>query len=336
MIAEKEIGLETIAEKPVKTESKSIAPVFITQASAMIEILLKIRLIANSRASVFITGESGTGKEVIASLIHYYGDDTRRPFVAINSAALPKDVVDNELFGHEKEAFTGAVSKKEGCFELAHNGTLFLDEIVEMHPQTQAKLLRAIENKSIRRLGGREEIKVDARIIAATNRDLQSSLKSGDLREDLFYRLSVIEIHIPSLRDRKEDIPLLVKHFLSLLTKNYGGSEKRFSDESMEMMMDFDWPGNIRELRNVVERVLLTCSEEIITPKYLPERISGHTAVCEYVKIPIGVSMNIAERMLIDQTLISVQNNISAAARILGLSRKTLHNKLNERRKETC
>ena len=229
-----------------------------------------------------------------------------------------------------------AVSKKEGCFELAHNGILFLDEIVEMHPQTQAKLLRAIESKSIRRLGGREEIKVDTRIIAATNRDLQASLKSGDLREDLFYRLSVIEIHIPSLRERKEDIPLLVKHFLSLLTQKYGGIEKRFSDECMEMMKEFNWPGNIRELRNVVERVLLTCSDEIITPQYLPERISGHAAVCQYIKIPIGVTMNIAEQMLIDQTLASVQNNISAAARILGLSRKTIHNKLNERRTGLC
>ncbi len=336
MIADVEIAPDTIVEKLIKNDVKSAAPFFITQDSAMLEILMKIRLIANSRASVFITGESGTGKEVIASLIHYYGDDRRRPFIAINSAALPKDVVDNELFGHEKEAFTGAVSKKEGCFELAHNGILFLDEIVEMHPQTQAKLLRAIESKSIRRLGGREEIKVDTRIIAATNRDLQASLKSGDLREDLFYRLSVIEIHIPSLRERKEDIPLLVKHFLSLLTQKYGGIEKRFSDECMEMMKEFNWPGNIRELRNVVERVLLTCSDEIITPQYLPERISGHAAVCQYIKIPIGVTMNIAEQMLIDQTLASVQNNISAAARILGLSRKTIHNKLNERRTGLC
>ncbi len=336
MVIEKEIALERFVEKPVKLVSKSVAPLFISQNPAMIEILFKIKLIANSQASVLITGESGTGKEVIASLIHFYGSETHRPFVAINSAALPKDVVDNELFGHEKEAFTGAVSKKEGCFELAHNGTLFLDEIVEMHPQTQAKLLRAIENKSIRRLGGKEEVKVDARIIAATNRDISASLKSGELREDLFYRLSVIEIHIPSLRERKEDIPLLVNHFISLLTKKYGGNEKRFSAESMEMMMDFDWPGNIRELRNVVERVLLTCTEDIVTPQFLPERISGNSAVGRFIKIPIGTSMSEAEQMIIDQTLASVENNKSAAARILGVSRKTLHNKLNDRRNGSC
>jgi DNA-binding NtrC family response regulator len=336
MVLEKEIVLERIVEKPINTLSERVVPVFVTQNPAMNDILFKIRLIANSQASVLITGESGTGKEVIASLIHYYGADSHRPFVAINSAALPKDVVDNELFGHEKEAFTGAVSKKAGCFELAHNGTLFLDEIIEMHPQTQAKLLRAIENKSFRRLGGKEEVKVETRIIAATNRDIRSSLKSGELREDLFYRLSVIEIHIPSLRERKEDIPLLVNHFISLLTIKYGGREKRFSAESIEMMIDFDWPGNIRELRNVVERVLLTCTEDLITPHYLPERISGNIAVSRFIRIPVGISMNDAEQVIIDQTLASVQNNKSAAARILGFSRKTLHNKLNDRRKGTC
>ncbi|MDP1675824.1 MAG: sigma-54 dependent transcriptional regulator [Bacteroidota bacterium] len=336
MVIEKELALDKFVEKPLKLVSKNVAPVFISQNPAIIEILFKIRLIANSQASVLITGESGTGKEVIASLIHHYGADTHRPFVAINSAALPKDVVDNELFGHEKEAFTGAVSKKEGCFELAHNGTLFLDEIVEMHPQTQAKLLRAIENKSIRRLGGKEEVKVDARIIAATNRDIPASLKSGELREDLFYRLSVIEIHIPSLRERKEDIPLLVNHFISLLTKKYGGVEKRFSAESLEMMKNFDWPGNVRELRNVVERVMLTCADVVITPRYLPERISGSTTNDNYIKIPIGTSMDIAEQMIIDQTLAFVNNNKSAAARILGLSRKTLHNNLNERSTGAC
>ncbi len=331
MVMERNVDLEVSSDTNRKTQSRYEAPVFISQSPAMTDILSKIRMIANSQASVLITGESGTGKEVIANLIHHYGNNAERPFVAINSAALPKDVVDNELFGHEKEAFTGAVSKKSGCFELANNGTLFLDEILEMHPQTQAKLLRAIENKSIRRLGGKEDIKVDVRVVSATNRNISNSLKSGELREDLFYRLSVIEIPLPALRERKEDIPLLVDHFITTLTKKNGNGKKRFSDESMEMMMAFDWPGNIRELRNIVERVLLVCPDDVITPDYLPEHISGHKAAGKYITIPVGTSFSVIERMVIDQTLISVNNNKSAAARILGLSRKTLHNKLQGR-----
>lgn len=335
MVVDKQVEAKDIFEGKKEASVRFEAPVFIGQSPAMIELLLKIRLIANSQASVLITGESGTGKEVIARLIHYYGANPERPFVAINSAALPKDVVDNELFGHEKEAFTGAVSKRQGCFELANKGTLFLDEIVEMHPQTQAKLLRAIENKSIRRLGGKEEIHVDVRIIAATNRDIPAALKTGDLREDLFYRLSVIEIPLPPLRDRKEDIPALIHHFVAILTSKYGKGKKEFSKESIELMTAYDWPGNVRELRNVVERVMLVCSDEIIAPCYLPERISGFKAVGKYITIPIGTPLHIAEQMLIDQTLASVDNNKSAAARILGLSRKTLHNKLHGRSKDS-
>jgi transcriptional regulator with PAS, ATPase and Fis domain len=329
MVIEKEI-FEQIKKAEVKKEvsAKYIPPVFISQSPAMTEILLKIRLIANSQASVLVTGESGTGKDVIARLIHHYGENPERPFVAINSAALPKDVVDNELFGHEKEAFTGAVSKKPGCFELANNGTLFLDEIVEMNPQTQAKLLRAIENKSIRRLGGKEDVHVDVRIVAATNRNISAALQSGELREDLFYRLSVIELALPSLRERKEDVPLLVNHFVDVLSQKYGKEKKKFSPEAIALMSEFNWPGNVRELRNVVERVVLVCPDNVITPQYLPEKISGHKATGKYITIPIGTSLNIAEQMLIDQTLASVGNNKSAAARILGLSRKTLHNKL--------
>lgn len=331
MVIEKIAELQQTPDIHLNVQPRVAPPAFISQSPAMTEILMKIRLIANSQASVLITGESGTGKEVIAQLIHYYGEHPNRPFVAINSAALPKDVVDNELFGHEKEAFTGAVSKKSGCFELANNGTLFLDEIVEMHPQTQAKLLRAIENKSIRRLGGKEDVQVNVRIVAATNRNITAALESGDLREDLFYRMSVIEIALPALRDRKEDIPLLANHFLNVLSAKYGITHKRFSPESLELMAAFDWPGNVREVRNVVERVLLVCPDDVVTPQYLPERISGHKPVGKFITIPIGTPLHVAEQMLIDQTLASVDNNKSAAARILGVSRKTLHNKLNEK-----
>jgi transcriptional regulator with PAS, ATPase and Fis domain len=330
MTTENEVLIEQGIEKR-KLSHQLQAPVFIGKSAAMCDILQKIKLVANSQAPVLITGESGTGKEIIARLVHHASDDLARPFVAINSAALPKDVVDNELFGHEKEAFTGAVSKKPGCFELAHNGTLFLDEIVEMHTQTQAKLLRAIENKCIRRLGGREEIHVEVRIVAATNKDIAEALHTGELREDLFYRLSVIEIALPPLRDRKEDIPLLVEHFLTQLSSRYGKPVKTLSPESMEMMLAFDWPGNIRELRNVVERMLLVCPEEIISPKHLPERLNRIRSAQKNIVISIGTSLQAAEKLLIDQTLASVDQNKSAAARILGVSRKTLHNKLNGR-----
>lgn len=302
----------------------AVEPVFVGNSAFVNDLKSKIDLIAQSQVPVLITGESGGGKEVVARLIHHRSSDNKMPFVAINAAALPKDVVDNELFGHEKEAFTGAVSKKAGCFELAHNGTLFLDEIAEMHPQTQAKLLRAIENKAFRRLGGREEVQVDTRVVAATNRDIQSALKSGDLREDLYYRLSVIEIHLPPLRDRKEDIPALAQHFMSLFAKKYEKPEKSFSKSSFEAMMAYDWPGNIRELRNLVERVMVVSPSDVIEPHQLPGRIANCKPQSTSITIPVGTSLREVKRIAIEQTLAAVNNNRSAAARLLGVSRRML------------
>jgi transcriptional regulator with PAS, ATPase and Fis domain len=306
-------------------------PAFVSNDPLVLDILAKVRLVANSDAAVLITGESGTGKDVIAHLIHRMGEKHLKPFIAINCAALPKDVVDNELFGHEKEAFTGAVSKKAGCFELAHGGTLFLDEIVEMHPQTQAKLLRAIENKSFRRLGGKEEVLVETRVIAATNRDVSAALKEGTLREDLFYRLSIVELSIPPLRNRKKDVPFLIEHFISMFAKQYERPPKRFSEESMEMLMAFDWPGNVRELRNIVERMMLVCPDELITMKYLPDKFGHSNSTSNSVIVPIGISLAEAEKILIHRTLDSVNNNKSVAARVLGISRKTLYSKMKGR-----
>jgi len=307
------------------------AHAFISNDPVILDILAKVRLVANSAASVLITGESGTGKDIIARLIHQRGEKRLKPFIAINCAALPRDVVDNELFGHEKEAFTGAVSKKAGCFELAHGGTLFLDEIVEMHPQTQAKLLRAIENKSFRRLGGREEVCVETRVVAATNRNIPAALKDGVLREDLFYRLSVVEFVLPPLRERRGDIPLLAQHFMAVLARHYKQNPKQFSEVSMELLAAYDWPGNIRELRNLIERMMLVCPDETITNRYLPEKIYGAKTVSHSAAVPVGVSLAESERILIHSTLESVQNNKSAAARILGISRRTLHSKLKGR-----
>jgi transcriptional regulator with PAS, ATPase and Fis domain len=303
---------------------------FVSRNPLIFDILSRIKLITNSTASVLISGESGTGKDVLARLIHQSGSGFRKPFIAVNCAALPKDVVENELFGHEKEAFTGAVSKKVGCFELAHGGTLFLDEIVEMNPQTQAKLLRAIENKSFRRLGGREEVLVETRVVAATNRDIQAALKNGQLREDLFYRLSVVEICIPPLRERREDIPILVDHFFDLLTDKYQKINMRFSPDAMEMLMNYKWPGNVRELRNLIERMMLVCPYEIITPEFLPEKIAGARPVSDSMTVPLGISLMESERIIIDRTLESVNYNKSEAARILGISRRTLHSKLKK------
>ena len=306
-----------------------LEPVFIGESPVVKELLSKIDIIASAQVPILVTGESGTGKEVVARLVHHRSRNRSRPFVAINSAALPKDVVDNELFGHEKEAFTGAVSKKAGCFELAHRGTLFLDEIAEMHPQTQAKLLRAIENKSFRRLGGREEVAVDTRIIAATNRNVQKALKSGEFREDLYYRLNVIELALTPLRERREDIDLLIDHFNETLSEQYGKKIKQFSPDALMMLRSFEWPGNVRELRNVLERLILVCPNEVIMPDHLPTHISRKCTVQSTILIPVGTSIKEAEQLLVRRTLDSVNNNKSAAAKILGLTRKTVRKKLS-------
>ena len=317
---------------PKGTESVSHSddaePVLVGQSPAICEIRSAVNLVAKSQTTVLITGESGTGKEVVSRLIHLKSNRSSMPFVALNCATLPKDVIENELFGHEKGAFTGALLKKPGCFELANHGTLFFDEIAEMSLETQAKLLRAIETQKFRRLGGKEEVKVDVRMIAATNKNVGLALKSRELREDLYYRLSVIEIFIPPLRERKEDIALLVEYFLRTFSRNYGKPYQRFDDECMEMLTAYDWPGNVREIRNVVERALVMSNDESLGSEYVPEKIQSHVASRIQINIPLGSSSHEAERILILQTLASAGNNKAKTAKILGLSRKTLHNKL--------
>lgn len=325
-------GGDMVARKGAKIKS----PVFragallIGQSPLIEEVRTAIDLVAPSQTPVLITGESGTGKEVVARLIHLQSGRADKPFIALNCAALPKDVIENELFGHEKGAFTGALDKKAGAFELAHRGTLFFDEVAEMSPETQAKLLRAIETKAFRRLGGKEEINVDARTIAATNKKMVEALKSGEFREDLYYRFSVIEIYMPPLRERRDDIPLLADHFLGTVGRQYGKGLQKFSAESVEILKAYDWPGNVRELRNVVERAVVTCREKVISPKWLPDRISMLQHIGTTVNLPVGISVKDAERRFIMQTLAAVGHNKTKAAQLLGLSRKTLHNKLRE------
>lgn len=293
---------------------------------AIREIEHKIDLVATSSVPVFITGESGTGKEVVARLIHRKSG--KNPFVAVNCAALPRDVIENELFGHEKGAFTGSLALKAGCFELAHNGTIFLDEIAEMNPQTQAKLLRAIETKSFRRLGGRDEVQVDTRIIAATNRDPVAAMKDGQLREDLFFRLSVIEIHLPPLREHNADIVPLLTHFLNHFNQKYSRDLKGFSQDCLNLLTHAEWRGNIRELRNLVERFVLTCPDSTVDVHHLPERFSKQKRKEISINIPLGTPLRNVEETMILRTLDLVQDNKAKAARILGLSRKTLYDKL--------
>lgn len=288
-----------------------------------------INTVAPSDANVFIWGESGTGKELVAKALHAKSKRATKPFIAINCAALPKDILENELFGHEKGAFTGALSQKPGCFELADGGTLFLDEIGEMSTETQAKLLRAIEEQSFRRLGGRNEISVDVRIIAATNREVSSALDQGILRSDLYYRLSVVEMELPPLRARRQDILPLAMHFLRLFSLKYGKEMKGFTSEYIEMLQSYHWPGNVRELRNAIERAVVICPGESISVLDLPEKILKTQSEIMHISIPIGSSVEEAEKKLILETLASVGNNKAKAARILGVSRKTLHNKLH-------
>lgn len=288
-----------------------------------------INTVAPSDANVFIWGESGTGKELVAKALHARSKRASKPFIAINCAALPKDILENELFGHEKGAFTGALTQKPGCFELADGGTLFLDEIGEMSTETQAKLLRAIEEQSFRRLGGRNEIQVDVRVIAATNRQVSTALDQGILRSDLYYRLSVVEIELPPLRERRQDIVPLAMHFLRLFSLKYGKQMKGFTSEYLEMLQSYHWPGNVRELRNAIERAVVICPGESISVLDLPEKILKTQHEIMHISIPIGSSVEEAEKKLILETLASVGNNKAKAARILGVSRKTLHNKLH-------
>src|SRR5699024_7390105 len=251
-------------------KQKGSKPYFITQNEIMLDLLEKVKLVAKTQASVVITGENGTGKEVLAQLISYFSDRSKKNMIAINCGAIPPDLVESELFGHEKGAFTGANAKKEGCFELADKGILLLDEIGEMPLSIQVKLLRAVELGSFRRVGGKKEIQVDVRFISATNKILMDQVKSGSFREDLYYRLNVIELYVPPLRHRKDDIPLLTEYFMNYFADIYGMGTVEMADECLKLFMTYGWPGNVRELKNVIERAVVLCGREPITTAVLP------------------------------------------------------------------
>ncbi len=306
------------------------------ESPAIRKVKEQIKLIAPTDATVLITGESGTGKELVAEAIHQLSPRRNGPFVKVSCAALPETLLESELFGHEKGAFTGAVSSRKGRFELANGGTIFLDEIGEISPRVQVKLLRVIQEKEFERVGGEKTIKVDIRIITATNRDLEKEVKKGNFREDLYYRLRVINIHLPPLRERKEDIPLLLNHFLEEFSKRYSRNIKGFTQKAVEILTSYDWPGNIRELQNVVESCVVLAQGEWIDEDDLPSFIkrtphpAEETEEGDYIKIPIGTPLKEVEKRVIVETLLKNNGNKAQTARQLGIGRKTLFRKLEE------
>ena len=293
-----------------------------------------VELAAPTAASVLITGESGTGKELVAQTIHQLSPRASFPFIAINCAAIPETLLESEIFGHEKGAFTGAADRRQGCFELADRGTLFLDEIGEMTPATQVKLLRVLQERTFRRLGGRTEQSVDVRVIAATNIDPQEAVQKGRLREDLYYRLNVFAFRLPTLRERREDLPLLVQAFINEFNARNQRSIVGLDQQAMRMLEQYAWPGNVRELRNVIERATILASGPFIEVKHLPPVLAQEAPAQHQAQLALspGTTVEEAERRLIMMTLAHTRDNKTRAAEILGISLKTLHNKLNKLR----
>ena len=312
---ELEIRHSTLKEElDAKTSFESI----IGKSAEMLRIFEVVRKAANSKASVLITGESGTGKELIANALHNLSNRRDKPFVKVHCAALSESLLESELFGHEKGAFTGAVARKRGRFELANTGSIFLDEIGEIDQNVQIKILRVLQDRRFERVGGEETLEVDVRIIAATNRDLLQEIAEHRFREDLFYRLNVVHIQVPPLRERKDDIPLLVASFL-----------EEFAKENNKKITGINWPGNIRQLRNCIESAVVMCSGSEITLEDLPPSVSGASDT-DMISIPVGITLAEAEKILIQQNLAVNKGNKSKTADILGIGRKTLHRKIDE------
>ena len=303
-------------------------------SKAMQDVMRIVEMAAPSSASVLITGETGSGKEIVARTIHKLSPRASGPFVAINCSAIPETLMESEIFGHERGAFTGAAERRIGCFELADSGTLLLDEIGEMPAPTQAKLLRVLEDRKVRRLGSKSETPVDVRVLAATNKDPENAVGQGQMRQDLFFRLNVFHIHLPPLRDHKEDIPLLVEYILHDVNEKHGKHVRGIGAEVMDIFMSHTWPGNIRELRNVLERSTIMCEKDMITRSCLPDEFGKTQAKgpsdLSSMRFPVGTTVDAMERELILQTLNATGNNKTRAADLLGISLKTLHNKLKE------
>jgi DNA-binding NtrC family response regulator len=354
LLLERAATQEKLAEHAERLErqlsNQGLLGEMVGSSPKMREVFSLIQQVAPSRAAVLITGESGTGKELAARAIHALSPRRNGPFVALNCAAMPDSLMESELFGHEKGAFTGAVDRRAGCFELAQNGTVLLDEIGDMPVALQAKLLRVLEDSRVRRLGGKNEIQLDVRILAATNSPLDAAIREGKFREDLFYRLNVFPIPLPPLRDRKDDLGPLAAALLGDLNRKHGTKVTDVSKEVMERFRAYNWPGNVRELRNVVERAVILAGEGTVLPAHLAAGFGGQGsppsappatgstgsapaamgAVGDELRIPVGSTIEQAERALIELTLEHTRHNKTRAAEVLGISQKTLFNKLKE------
>lgn len=321
----------SLQHKQLKAEVES-AHTFdkiIGKSAEMQKVFEMIKKVASSKASVLITGESGVGKELVADAIHNLSSRKDHQCIKVHCAALSETLLESELFGHEKGAFTGAENLVKGRFELAHESTIFLDEIGEINPSVQIKILRVLQEKAFERVGGQETINVDVRIVAATNRNLEEEVKNGKFREDLYYRLNVVHIHVPPLRERKDDIPLLIAKFVEEFAEENGKVISGIDARAKSAMYNYNWPGNIRELRNCIESAVVMASGEEITLEDLPPTVSKAAAE-QSISIPANSTLDEAEKIIILQTLAANKNNKSKTAELLGIGRKTLHRKLEE------
>lgn len=342
LLLERAVAQRRLAEYSESLErqlsSRGVLGELVGRSPQMQEIFSLIRQVAPTSATVLITGESGTGKELAARALHQLSPRRDGPFVAINCAAMPETLIESELFGHEKGAFTGAIERRRGCFELAHSGTLLLDEIGEMPLATQAKLLRVLEERRVRRLGGAREIDVDVRVLAASNRSLQEEVRAGRFREDLYFRLQVFEIRMPPLRERPGDLPALCEAIIRDFNQRHQCQVEGVSAQALETLQAYSWPGNVRELRNALERAVILAGAGLLEPRHFlnlaPQSQSRPQPPAppapNEIRIPIGATVDEAERALIEATLRHTGNNRTRAAAILGISQKTLFNKLRE------
>jgi two-component system response regulator AtoC len=302
----------------------------IGESASMRQVFETVQQVAPSRATVLIAGATGTGKELIAKAVHNLSPRKNGPFIAVHAAALPTSLLESELFGHERGAFTGAVERRIGRFELADGGTLFLDEVGELEPPMQVKLLRVLEERAFERVGGAKTLEVDVRLLAATNKDLKKLVSEGKFRDDLFYRLSVVTVDLPPLRERQDDIPLLVKSFLDEFSRENGKQVRELTPEALNVLLAYDWPGNVRELRNAIEQMVVLARAERLTVRDVPPAIRGGADLTKINVVRTGMTVEDAERQLIVQALKEMDGNRTKAAQRIGISRRTLHRKLKE------
>lgn len=324
----RELSLQHTLLKKELDESHEATNNMIGKSSQVQKLTELIKKVAPSKASVLITGETGVGKELVARAVHNLSPRKDKEMIIVNCSALSESLLESELFGHEKGAFTGAEGLKKGRFELAHGSTIFLDEVGEINLSTQVKLLRVLQEKKFERVGGEETIEVDVRVVAATNRNLEEEVKAGRFREDLYYRLNVVHLEVPALRERKDDIPLLVDSFVKKFADE-NSTDITIDSKAKSALFKYDWPGNIRQLQHCIEGAVVMCSNNTITLEDLPPEISQASGDLT-ISIPLGITLDEAEKIIIEQNLAANKGNKSKTAEILGIERKTLANKINQ------